>query len=155
MKIRKATIEDFEGVKRLFVLLFVQHSEYNYGLETDWPGESKGEECIKNFLTNPKHYTLVCEEDNQIVGYLTGSLEESPDYLRSLRIAEINTTFIDERFRNKKIGSELTNRFTIWAKENGANTLIVDVLSENSRGINFYKLNGFNDYRVIIKKDLK
>ena len=69
-------------------------------------------------------------------------------------IAEVENMYILEPCRNLGIGDMLMDEFEIWAKSKNANFLRVVATVQNTKGINFYRKNGFNDLDLTLEKKL-
>lgn len=73
----------------------------------------EGKEYFSDLIKN--HYVIVAIFDNNIVGYLAGSIEEKGLY-EEIQYGEINNMFIKEENRGLGIGKSLINNFKEYCK---------------------------------------
>lgn len=153
MKIRKATLNDFEKITELNHKLFVYEKKYSPVFNENWPFHNQGKEYFAKRLVNDNAITLVAEEHDEIVGYLVAFIDtfvvrnDNP-------LAELENIFVQTEHRNKGIGQELLDEFKKIAKEKNVKRLKVTCYSDNEGAIKLYKKNGFTDFAVTLETDL-
>ena len=92
--IRKATIDDLIIIQELNNGLFeLEKENYDSTLTRNWPLTDEGKEYFTDLINNS--YVIVAELDNNIVGYLTGSINEKGTY-EEIQYGEINNMFIKD-----------------------------------------------------------
>jgi N-acetylglutamate synthase-like GNAT family acetyltransferase len=107
--IRKATINDLDEIINLNKLLFeLEYNNFDNTLDINWPTSREGRGYFIDAIN--KDITLVCEMDNRVVGYLTGTLNTEYSY-NTIKQAELNNMCVLQEYRNKGIGRELYNEF--------------------------------------------
>ena len=73
--IRKAKINDLRVIQQLNHELFILEKEnYDSTLIENWPLTDKGSEYFTDMINN--HYVVVAVLNDEIVGYLAGSINE-------------------------------------------------------------------------------
>ena len=92
--------------------------------------------------------------DNKIVGYLCGGLTKAEDYRNLPIVAELENTFVLDKFRSKGIGKKLYNEFINWCKINNVGKVRVEASVQNELAIKFYRNNNFRDYTLVLEADL-
>lgn len=92
----------------------------------------------------------VAEIKEKLVGYLAGSICEKISYIKET-FAELDNMCIDDQYRRLGIGTLLINEFKKYCKENNIQNIKVTASAKNSRAIQFYMKNGFEDYNVTLK----
>ena len=148
IKIRRATIEDLEVIRKLNNTLFeLEKENYDSTLIRDWPLTEEGKEYFTDLINN--HYVIIAEVDNEIVGYLAGSINEKGSY-EEVQYGEINNMFIKDKCRGLGIGKSLINNFKNYCKSNGINNLKVTASYKNRDAIEFYHKNGFEEFDVTL-----
>ena len=151
--IRKAHINDLEYIQELNNELFkLEKENYDPTLVSNWPLTEEGKKYFEDLINN--HYVVVATINNEIVGYLAGSINEKGSY-EDVQYGEINNMFINDNYRGYGIGKKLINSFKDYCKERNINNLIVTASSKNINAINFYKNNGFNDFNLTLTMNIK
>ncbi len=87
------------------------------------------------FEKGPFINLFVYELDRKVVGFVNYSIM----YDR----AEINYIYVDEKYRNKHIASELMEFLIIDAIDNGCKNITLEVSEKNEKGIKLYQKFGF------------
>ncbi|MDD5749447.1 MAG: GNAT family N-acetyltransferase [Patescibacteria group bacterium] len=137
------------------MLLKKEYAEFDDTIDCKWTFSKHGTEYFKKCISKNDSCAFVVYIDNEIVGYLTGSLVNSKDAYRSiLNYAELESTFVLERYRGIGIGSKLCQSFINWSKSKNISRLRVVASAQNIKGINFYRKNSFKDYDLILETNL-
>lgn len=125
--------------------IYLLNQEFNPNL-TSFPKE-KVKEKIEKITKNTKDIIFVCEENNEVIGYIHGSPYE---LLFAEPLVNIMGFVVREKNRNQGIGSMLMERLEQWAQNNGSSG--IKLLSHPSRiqAHRFYERRGF-----IFTKDQK
>ena len=77
--IRKAIMDDLIIIQELNNGLFeLEKENYDSTLTRNWPLTDEGKEYFTDLINNS--YVIVAELDNNIVGYLAGSINEKGSY---------------------------------------------------------------------------
>ncbi|OGL30502.1 hypothetical protein A3F37_01350 [Candidatus Saccharibacteria bacterium RIFCSPHIGHO2_12_FULL_41_12] len=154
MKIRKATIEDLKAVQDLSFKLFKNDESWVSHLRMDWTFEDEGIKYFTSRLNGKEGIAYVAEDNNRIVGYITGDMKKDVSW-RSVRIAELENIFIEEESRHKNMGKKLFGEFRIWAREQEAQKLMVSASYPNTSAIEFYKSVGFEPYSLELEMGME
>ena len=149
INIRKATINDLNSVQDLNNSLFeLEFNNFDDTLKLGWPFEKEGKEYFEYMIKN--EIVFVAEVEEKVVGYLAGSICEQISYITET-FAELDNMCIDEAYRRFGIGTLLMNKFKKYCKENNIQNIKVTASAKNSRAIQFYMKNGFEDYNITLK----
>ena len=152
IKIRRAIIEDLEVIRKLNNTLFeLEKENYDSTLIKDWPLTEDGKEYFTDLINN--HYVIIAEVDNEIVGYLAGSINEKGSY-EGIQYSEINNMVINSNYRRHGIGKKLINDFKDYCKTKGINNLKVTASYKNRDAIEFYHKNGFEEFDVTLTTEI-
>lgn len=117
--------------------------------------ENINEECVvkslyDNFYINDGVCILLAKFEEQYVGYLFGTMMDIGDaYIKPQ--AKLDAMFVDEEYRENKIGKKLIDAFKLWAKQKGAKYIELTVCNGNDSAINLYKNNGFKDTKITMQ----
>ncbi|CAA9245565.1 MAG: hypothetical protein AVDCRST_MAG77-1864 [uncultured Chloroflexi bacterium] len=151
-KVREATLEDLPAVIVLEQDL----------IRTDAPGDpylvrtpmqQEMEEQFRKVITGDWGVCLVAEHGDQVIGYLSGGIKDSPRW-RPARATEIHALFVRDGFRNVGIGAQLVDTFVRWSRERGAQVVEVGAFASNARGLQFYERMGFRPTMVHLELPL-
>lgn len=130
-------IEDFEAVNRLAKQVHELHVKWRPDLffsVEEVIMKSEFEEMIQNATI------MVAKWQNEIVGYLTFSIQEKNHHgMRFRKQLTIDAICVVEKYRGKGIGSALLKDIRKVAKENGCTDLYLTVNEENENAIKMYE----------------
>ena len=91
--------------------------------------------------------------DNEIVGYLAGSVEEKGSY-ELIQYAELNNMLVAEEYRGTGIGKQLIDAFKEYCKSKNIYDIRVVASYKNKDAINFYHKNGFKDFNLTLTMNI-
>jgi len=151
--IRIATIDDLEDIRKLNQELFVyENGNFDKTINVK---SSLGDDHKKRFVENIKNdFTIVALEEGIIVGYLVGKITKAESYRNVGGIAELDSFFVDEKFRSMKIGHQLIDEFKKWVRSMKIKRMSVTASAGNARAIKFYKKEGFGDYDLVLEQEI-
>ena len=151
--IRKATIEDLSIIQNLNNNLFsLEKENYDPTLVLNWPLTEEGKKYFKNLILN--NYVIVALLNEEIVGYLAGSIEEKGSY-EEIQYGEINNMFINDTYRGYGIGKKLINSFKTYCIDNNIKHLKVTASYKNKDAIAFYNKNGFKEFNLTLTANIE
>ncbi|MEA5553947.1 GNAT family N-acetyltransferase [Anabaena cylindrica UHCC 0172] len=156
IKIRKATINDHQGVTKYAIKLVHQHQNYNpYRFVEFTNHEQQLFDFFAEQIDNPKAVVLVIEVENEIVGYSFIRLEESSFVDISPEAVWLHDIYIDESVRGLGAGKLLLNASIDAAKQLGTKVLILQVAAQNEFAKKLFEANGFNiaTYEMMMNLD--
>lgn len=142
--IRSADMSDLSAVQDLNHQLFQHDFEFDPTLDIEWPYKS-GKEYFASAISSNDKCCFVAIDGDEVVGYLAGSIKDKIDY-STVTFAELDNTLVDEKCRGQGVGKKLFYEFRKWAKDNGADKIVVSAYYGNANAVNFYHKIGFNDY---------
>lgn len=106
ISVRKVKCEDYHDI-------YLLNQEFNPE-RSDFSAE-KVKERIQYILKNTRDIILVCEYQNEVIGYIHGSPYELID---SDSLVNLLYFIVREQYRNQGVGSTLIGSLESWAKEN-------------------------------------
>lgn len=152
INIRKSNINDLKSIQELNNELFkLEYNNFDSDLIISWPFEEEGKKYFIDMINNQSIF--VAEKDNDIVGYLAGTIDKKFTYVDK-KTAEIDNLFILDEYRNLGIGKMLISEFKKICKENDVKRIIVTAASKNINAIKFYKAQGFEDKKLTLKIEI-
>ncbi|ASR48950.1 GNAT family N-acetyltransferase [Paenibacillus kribbensis] len=142
-QIREIRVTDYHDI-------YLLNQEFNPNLYVF--SEEKVKEKIETITKKTKDIVLVCEENNEVIGYIHGSPYE---LLFSESLINVLGFVVKEKYRNQGIGSMLIERLEQWGKKHGFSG--IKLLSHPSRihAHRFYEQRGYQftkDQKNFIKK---
>lgn len=152
VNIRKATINDLKNIQELNNKLFnLERDNFDPTLVRNWPLTKEGELYFEDLIKN--NYVIVAILNEEIIGYLAGSINEKGSY-EEIAYGEINNMYINENNRGLGIGKKLIDNFKKYCKENNINNIKVEASAKNKNALNFYKKNGFEDFNITLTMEI-
>ncbi|WP_068498092.1 GNAT family N-acetyltransferase [Paenibacillus kribbensis] len=142
-QIREIRVTDYHDI-------YLLNQEFNPNLYV-FP-EEKVKEKIETITKKTKDIVIVCEENNEVIGYIHGSPYE---LLFSESLINVLGFVVKEKERNQGIGNMLIERLEQWGESHGFSG--IKLLSHPSRihAHRFYEQRGYQftkDQKNFIKK---
>ena len=146
--IRECTLQDIEDILQL---------------DRQWDQENIAFEFIdvsrEEFIADLERfqpYFLVATSDEEIVGYINGSVRLSQGVAvipEQEQYLEIENIYVKPAYRNRQIGSKLMDRLLEVAAQNGIEKFVVATVSKDmDKVLNFYRRYGFKPWYVQLVK---
>ncbi|MEK7629032.1 MAG: GNAT family N-acetyltransferase [Patescibacteria group bacterium] len=153
--IRKAKPEDLSEVSKLNLELFNIQHEFDPTANLDWTFSADGQEYFKARISGEDSFVEIVEnEEKNIIGYIMCTILKRPLYRIDVKYAELESIYIKPEHQGEKLGSQLTNNFINWCRENKVNYVSVIPSAQNESAIKFYRKNGFENYDLVMQLDL-
>lgn len=158
MTIRKIKPSDKPQLFNLLYKFYVKHNRQKiFSKELiEFEAYKNIEKVMKNaarqYVHNKKYLTLVAEEDEKLVGYICGNIKSKPHKIFD-KEGYIEDWFVEEEYRNKKIGKTLFNALINEFKKMNCSHITTDAYAINKHAIGIYHKMGFIDFVLkMIKK---
>lgn len=146
MEIRKAKQEDMKQVQDLRYKLSKYEKDIGLNIAVpEWGYTEVGERDYNYFLN--KQFIYVAEEDEKIVGFITGEILSKKEWY-TVQLGTINNLYVLDEYRHKGIGKQLMQTMMDSFKEKGIKTFELYAFSNNVDAIKFYEDIGFKKYNV-------
>ena len=152
--IREANTEDIPIIVDLWQEMMDFHIEKSdlYQMKPD--ARNIYSKYLKDVLKSPDYVTLVFEDNNKVLGYITATESNDPPVYEGIAglILELSVT---EKHRNKGIGEELVSSIEKYFKNKGIKRIecMVSDFNEVSKG--FWFKHGYNPYNIMCVKLLR
>jgi ribosomal protein S18 acetylase RimI-like enzyme len=142
IEIRRATETDVQSIVKLSYALFQEDAgQRDPFVNLEWPKE-EGKEHYSSIVARYNGICLLAIVDGAIVGYLAGYTRDKSSF-RLVKLAELESMFVNEDFRGQQVGTKLVRKFLEWSREKEAQRVSVSAYYANSRAIDFYQGLGF------------
>jgi ribosomal protein S18 acetylase RimI-like enzyme len=153
--IRTATLEDLKNIQDLHHKLCIKEAdEFDPTVNKEYPLKEEGRKYFEGRITKDDSCAFMAMKDGEAVGYLVGGIVKEDDYRNNIKIAEVENMYVLESHRSKGIGKNLFEEFIKWAKESGAERVMVVASAQNDRAIEFYEREGFEKYDIVLEKEI-
>ncbi len=151
--IRRAGEADVSAIVELNYALFQEDArQRDPFMNLNWPRE-EGHEYFSKLLKSEKSLGLLAEADGEAIGYLIGYMRRSSS-LRPVKLAELESMYVQEEYRGQGIGQQLVERFLEWVREQGGERVSVTAYAANERAIAFYRKMGFTPKSLTLELGL-
>ncbi len=151
MKIRKATLKDFEQLKKLRAEFFLLEASTDKYVNKEWVKRGLPIALGKS-LRNKDEIHLVAEENKQLVGYAASEIIKNPGWATYKKQGHLYNLYITPEHQKEGIGTKLLEKSLEWFKEKKIQDLKIMSYVENARARKLYNKYGFKDYLLILKK---
>lgn len=148
-----AGMEDVEELVRLNARLFLEDAGVrDPHTDTSWPARH-GREHFLGLLSRDDAVCLLALREGAKVGYLGGYVKEATP-LRPVRVAELQSMYVEESERDRGVGTRLVQGFFAWARGLEVGRVSVTAYAANGRAVGFYQRLGFMDRSVSLERAL-
>ena len=148
--IREATISDCEILNDLFEkLLKYEQNLFDENIKQDLQITS----FFNKKFNNVDSIILVATIDNTIVGYIYGSID-GDNKIKKEKEAIINSIYVEEQYRNKKIGTSLINQFINEIVKLKVKYILIDNFINNETARYLYSKLGFSLFKENRRKEI-
>lgn len=154
MKIRKATIKDFEQIKKIRTEFYLHQTKLDNLNEPNWIKRGLGIATSKA-LKSKRHIFFIAEDKGKIIGYCSGVIDKLPRWLKLKKKGHLYNVFVKKEYRKKGIGKKLMFSVIDWFKQNKISWIQILVYSKNKNAYKIYKKLGFKDYIIEMNKIIK
>ncbi len=117
-----------------------------------WP-EEEGLAYFASLVSGAGSVCLLAEIAGRKVGYLAGRVGEGAT-LRPVRVAELQSMYVREGYRDLGVGARLVDGFLGWAGSRGAELASVVAYAANARAIRFYERAGFRPRSLSLEREI-
>ena len=148
IKIRKATISDFEIIREISTQTFIEtFAEVNTTENMEhYVRENFNSEQVSSEIRNPDSAFYLATLDSETIGYLKLNFGNAQNEIVHKEAIEIHRIYVSKAFLGKKAGQLLLDEAVKIAKNKGVHSIWLGVWEENHRAIQFYAKNGFVEF---------
>lgn len=118
----------------------------------DWASASGLGYC-HGVLSSEANVVFLARSGATPIGHLVGRLS-GPGSVHPIRVAELESLFVDGAYRGEGLGSRLVDAFLGWAASKGADRATVTAYAANAGAQRFYERHGFAPRSVILDRDI-
>ncbi len=153
IEIRAATTADVPAIVDLYYALSLEDArQRDPSVDLGWAGEH-GVEHFTQLVTGEASVCFVAQSDQATIGYLAGYTYGPSDF-RPIKVAELQSMFVQAPWRGRQYGAQLVEAFVAWARGQGATRMQVTAYAANQRAIAFYQRVGFAPHQLTFERTL-
>lgn len=151
MEIRKANLQDLEGLSLIWKELMDFHKEYHPIFVLAPEAKELILHILKAKIEKPDTCIFICLDGAEITGMLIASYTEGSEAFVLHKKGYVAETVVQERYRGRGIGKKLYERAEQWLREKGADHIELQVSVNNRAAKQFWEEKGFSpsSYRMI------
>ncbi|MGW5721152.1 GNAT family N-acetyltransferase [Amycolatopsis sp. NPDC003865] len=122
-------------------------------MDLGWP-DREGAAYYQGLVRDEKALCLLARaEDGAAAGHLIGRLLPVSSLRPTAVRAALESMRVAAEHRREGVGEALVSAFVDWARERGANELIVQAYAANDGAVAFYRAQGFRPFEVTLTRE--
>lgn len=154
MQIRRATLTDIDGIKKLLYEVHKVHSDKRPDLFKVGSKKYTNEELAK-IIVDDNRPIFVYVDNDDILGYaFCVFIKNNSNSLTDILTLYIDDLCVDENARGKKVGTSLYNYVLQFAKDAGCYNVTLNVWACNNSALKFYEKCGLSVQKIGLEKIL-
>jgi GNAT superfamily N-acetyltransferase len=146
--IRPGRRDDAAAAARLWMQSAEEHASYDTVYDVSPGAEYTMRRFLAEMAVGGNSFLLVAVSGDEVVGFISGELREGSPTFRSKIWASVDDVFVAPDHRSLGIGHALVARVALWAREQRANGVSLQVAAANGRARKFYDELGFREVSV-------
>jgi len=120
--------------------------------DVGWP-RGHGRDHFPSPISREDALCLLAKSGSKPVGYLARYLGE-PTTVRPAKVAELQSMYVEARYRGRGFGSALVTEFLSWAGNRAAERVAVTAYVSNGDALRFYARRGFRPRSITLEMPL-
>lgn len=151
MEIEFATVDQAEALTDLWVALADEQTQYDSHVLGERNRSVVADELSRHAVTDR---LVIATEDGEAIGFVMFALDRA-SYEMDVTQGIIENLYVRPEFRNDGIGSELLATAERQLDKRGADTVVLEAMTENQAARRFYRRHGYDSHRVQLEKSLE
>ena len=151
MKIRKATLKDFEKLKQIITEFYLLETSKDKYQNPEWVKRGLPVAVGKGLRSKKVAY-FVAEDDGKLIGYAASEIEKNPKWLLHKKQGHLYNLYVIPKYQRKRIGTKLLEKSLEWFKKNKIKEFKILAYVWNTQAQKLYRKYGFSDYILTMKK---
>jgi len=154
IKIRQATIKDFDGLFKLKLESKKDERKYNKQLEPIEKVKDRYKEYLIKDLDSEHRAVFVASDDNKIIGMIIGRIYRSLIVAGYEKRGSMGNLYVKKSYRKRGIGKNLMKALIDWFKSKNVTGLTLAIYKHNKISEGICKGMGFNTYCKMMYKEI-
>jgi len=151
MRIRKATIKDFEKFKQIRTEFFLLEASTDTRLNPDAVKHGLPISIGKS-IRSKNEINLIAEINGEIIGYASSEIIKNQSWVKYKRQGHLYNLYVKPRYQRKGIGKKLLEKSLEWFKQRSVKDIKILCYVKNTLAQKLYKKYGFTDYMKVLNK---
>ncbi len=151
MKIRKATLKDFEKLKKIRAEFFLLEASTDERLNRGFVKRGLPISLGKSLRCKDEIH-FVAEEKGEFIGYSAVEITNNNGWVRYKKQGHLYNLYVLPKYQGKRIGTLLLKKSLEWFKEKNIKDLKILAYTWNTRAQKLYRKHGYTDYMLMMKK---
>ena len=127
----------------LFVKLYDHMKDSGIIMPLVKDGEKKWRASLDNMVGGRFGVMKAALHEDKVIGFAHGLIRYAPDYLGALKVGYLTHIFVSPEFRGNDTGKILVESVETWFKSKNVHSFELQVLCDNTGGINFWENTGY------------
>ena len=151
MKIRRATIRDLKKIDQIFVEGSIDEIKLQFPKKKDSEILKEFEDCknsrrqgFKRYMKNKKHYLIVIEDKNEIIGF-------GQAWIKNKNKGLTESVYVDKNLRKKGAGKKIMKDMIKWLKKQKVKNIESSCYIKNIPSVKLHEKLGFEPFLVRMK----
>jgi ribosomal protein S18 acetylase RimI-like enzyme len=155
-RIRKAALSDYDSLLPLFEQIDLLHRESLPEIFVKPEGSPRKKDYLEDLLQQPDVGFFIAEEKDQTIGFVRGVVRDSPPtaIFTQRRYAVVDSAVVNKDYQGMGVGRKLMETVHEWARDNGAESVELNVYEFNADAISFYEHLGYKTISRKMRKSL-
>ncbi|MEV4146699.1 GNAT family N-acetyltransferase [Amycolatopsis sp. NPDC049691] len=121
-------------------------------MDLGWP-DREGAAYYRGLVRDEKALCLLARADGAAAGHLIGRLLPIGSLCPKAVRAALESMRVAAEHRRRGVGEALVSAFVDWARDRGANELVVQAYAANDGAVAFYRAQGFRPFEVTLTRE--
>ncbi|MBD3164279.1 GNAT family N-acetyltransferase [Candidatus Woesearchaeota archaeon] len=154
IKIRRAAMEDFEGLKKIKLLSKKEEFRYSGAIRLIEDNKEDYFNYLKKDIKYINRGLFIVVKGKKIVGMILAQYFKPLPISKYSRKGYISNLYILKEYRKKGLGGKLIETALDWLKNNKTKHVSLEIHVDNKKALQLYRKFGFKDYTVKLSKEL-
>ena len=150
MEIRRAKVQDMDGINNLLMQVCLVHHKGRPDLFKYGAKKYTDEELLAIILDDIRPIFVAVDESENVLGYAFCIFQQhlNNNILTDIKTLYIDDLCVDENIRGKHIGKQLYDAVLTFAKDSGCYNVTLNVWSLNEGAMKFYEACGLKPQKI-------
>lgn len=150
MEIRRAKVEDMDGINELLKQVLMVHYQGRPDLFKKGTKKYTDQELEAIIKDDARPILVAVDQENRLMGYAFCIFQQ---YINHNNMTDIKTLYIDdlcvdEKLRGQHVGTRLYEAVLDYARAHGCYNVTLNVWSCNEKAMKFYQARGLKPQKV-------
>lgn len=152
--IREAVREDMDAICILSNEINTEHHASMPEIFSKPDGSNRDAPYWFGFIERDDGKAFVAEVNGKVIGVAGATIPQQPKppFLKDKTRCTLSTIVVTQSYRRKGVGRQLINAVESYARSQGAEEVILDVMHFNQSAVGFYKSIGYGDFSTRLMK---